>query len=437
MASLDNRREREVALRANLEALLPAITAAEADARGGSSGGGEDGGSARESSDKGGGPGPGEATAVAAAGPRRSTRQPTVRQPTVTVASQVTAGGGESGPKLPWWARSGVRGVGFPQDSEEEAAVLAAKLLRTLVGRGRVKAAEPPTEGEAPSWRCRAAAARDPGSVVSLAMDVEAAVHEAAVRWQRLAMAEETCVAHDRYGGEDDAVTPAGGATRTRQTVAVPPELTFLPALEAFLLTHPDGPRRALKIPTFCSAPLDLYLLFSEVRARGGHGRVTAAKQWKAVCGVQGHDLTKQTSAGQKMRMHYEKWLLNFEMHLGSAATAGQMESRESAGQNGGGAAGGGNDGDGNNGDNADNADADADAAGDAGNEGAAGSMDAFEDAREWSRSHSAGIEVVGGEGGGAAWDNPAERAAWVGEIRQAQSFAAAAYCVFALLSHV
>jgi hypothetical protein len=129
-------------------------------------------------------------------------------------------------------------------------------------------------------------------------------------------------------GGADDAVAPVGAAT----CAAVPPGQTFLPILEEFLLTHPDGPRRALKIPTFYSAPLDMQLLFSEVRARGGHERVTAAKQWKRVCGVLGHDPSKQTSAGQKMRTHYEKWLLDFERHLGSAGVVGQAGRGEGAG---------------------------------------------------------------------------------------------------------
>jgi hypothetical protein len=49
-----------------------------------------------------------------------------------------------------------------------------------LVGHARVKAAEPRAGGApALSWKRRAAAARDPAGVVILAVDVEAAMHEA------------------------------------------------------------------------------------------------------------------------------------------------------------------------------------------------------------------------------------------------------------------
>jgi hypothetical protein len=134
MDALDVRGVREAALHANLEALLPTIAAAEAAALGRL----VDSGDKTKTKGKkggGGGAGAGGGAAAVASSSRRSARQPT---------TTITDDGGDGGSSVPSWMRGvgggmgggfGAIGGGAPKNSEEEAALLAGKLLKTLVGR--------------------------------------------------------------------------------------------------------------------------------------------------------------------------------------------------------------------------------------------------------------------------------------------------------------
>ena len=103
------------------------------------------------------------------------------------------------------------------------------------------------------------------------------------------------------------------GASKPVPAAAIPSRATFFASVEAFL-TRRDG--RRPKTPVFNKAELDLHVVFCEVQALGGYDAVTKDKRWKRVCEALGRDLSTATSAGHSMRILYEKFLLDFEVHL-------------------------------------------------------------------------------------------------------------------------
>ena len=103
------------------------------------------------------------------------------------------------------------------------------------------------------------------------------------------------------------------GASKPVPADAIPSRGTFLASVDAFL-TRRHG--RRPKTPVFNKAEVDLHVVFCEVQALGGYDTVTRDKRWKRVCEALGRDLSTATSAGHSMRILYEKFLLDFEVHL-------------------------------------------------------------------------------------------------------------------------
>ena len=103
------------------------------------------------------------------------------------------------------------------------------------------------------------------------------------------------------------------GASKPVPAAAIPSRGTFFASVDAFLMRrHGRRPRT----PVFNKAELDLHVVFCEVQALGGYDAVTRDKRWKRVCEALGRDLSTATSAGHSMRILYEKFLLDFEVHL-------------------------------------------------------------------------------------------------------------------------
>ena len=105
-------------------------------------------------------------------------------------------------------------------------------------------------------------------------------------------------------------VRPAVGASRAIEDV--PAKAAFDEALGAFHRAKTGK----FKPPKFNHEPLDLHRVFTAVQSLGGYDAVTREKRWKRACEALGQDLSKATSAGHTMRRNYERFLLDFEVHL-------------------------------------------------------------------------------------------------------------------------
>ena len=103
------------------------------------------------------------------------------------------------------------------------------------------------------------------------------------------------------------------GASRPAPLSSIPSKETFQATLDAFLARRDGQPPRT---PIFNKAGVDMRVVFCEVQSLGGYDAVTRDKRWKRVCEALGRDLTTATSAGHSMRVLYEKYLLDFEVHL-------------------------------------------------------------------------------------------------------------------------
>ena len=140
-----------------------------------------------------------------------------------------------------------------------------------------------------------------------------------AKRWQQYGYVPPPSSTHPRTFAVTSAVPLAPsrpaplGASKPVPADAIPSRGTFLASVDAFL-TRRHG--RRPKTPVFNKAELDLHVVFCEVQALGGYDTVTRDKRWKRVCEALGRDLSTATSAGHSMRILYEKFLLDFEVHL-------------------------------------------------------------------------------------------------------------------------
>lgn len=90
----------------------------------------------------------------------------------------------------------------------------------------------------------------------------------------------------------------------------------FVASLARFLAAHPDDSGRVvngrLKLPVVGGRVLDVCTLYRQVVRMGGHGAVTAQKQWRSLrdcC----HLPASHTAVSNTLRKHYEKLLLAYE----------------------------------------------------------------------------------------------------------------------------
>ena len=85
-----------------------------------------------------------------------------------------------------------------------------------------------------------------------------------------------------------------------------------------------------VRVPEMGSKALDLYTLYTEVTARGGMNIVVQRKLWKPVAVALGIPLGSCTDYGYRLRRHYERYVLPYELkHAGAGSIVGAQKRRK------------------------------------------------------------------------------------------------------------
>ena len=85
-----------------------------------------------------------------------------------------------------------------------------------------------------------------------------------------------------------------------------------------------------VRVPEMGSKALDLFTLHKEVTARGGMNVVVERKLWKPVALALGIPLGSCTDYGYRLRRHYERYVLPYELkHAGTSSAIGRQKRRK------------------------------------------------------------------------------------------------------------